>query len=439
MIGATSIKDHRDIAVKNEAVLISSVLSSPDLMHCVSLKPEDMISPLAKKVIAHKIRNPEADWLALTLDHPYTQDEESQIMEWGNEGLVSSPDAIKNVCGKISGFSRRTSAMRNLQATMQRIQGGEDVDKMMASLSMSMIQAGNHEYKSAAEVMDSTEERIEFVKKNGVDSIFVKTGFKSFDSAYIGLERRACHIIAGRPGMGKTAFTMQLAEQVSETQIVAVHTLEMEGESLALRSISRRSGKDIRAIRMGRIEETEDFIKTKNEYRKLNLYIDDAPVQDLRHIERSAYQLKATKGLDLMIVDYLGLMSSHDPDGTNKDIHVMLGEITKGLRRLAKELGFALIILSQLNRGLESRVDKRPNSADLRGSGEIEQDADSIMMLFRPSVYDDSEDASDFELISTKQRNGPIGSIDTIKFIPDTASFVDTKNPGNAAARSFDD
>jgi len=415
----------RDVALRNEEYIIASILKYPGITMSVSIKPEDMLRPLAKQIVSHKKIYPEADWESLTLDRNYSKEEAERVQSWMNKGSTNSPIELKRMTQRVKNYSKRMNVVRSIAAARDKIVNGSDIDKVMAELTMSNMMLSEDEYRSASDVIKDTVDRIDYVKKNGVDTIFVRSGFWSFDEPYIGFERRACHILAGRPGMGKTAFVTQLAEQVAKKQVVAIHTLEMDGESLALRSLSRRSNNDIRAIRTGLVDGT-DFDAACQDYSKLKLFIDDCPSQDISHIEAAAYRLKSTKGLDLMIVDYLGLMS-HSGE-INDETRIRIGKTTKGLRRLAKELDFAVILLCQLNRGVESRMDKRPTSADLRDSGEIEQDADSIMMLYRDSVYNDKADPSAFELISTKQRNGPIGAIKTIDWNPSTASFVDRRN-----------
>jgi len=244
----------------------------------------------------------------------------------------------------------------------------------------------------------------------------VATGFNDLDEMTSGLQRGDLIIIAGRPSMGKTAFAMNLAQNASirndEPGIVGVFSLEMSSQQIALRMLACEARVDMKNLRTGRFS-TEDWRKLATATGALAesaMYIDDTPAISVLELRSKCRRLKReAKGLDLIIIDYLQLMSGRaDSERREQEI----SEITRALKGLAKELDVPVIALSQLNRSLESRADKRPMMSDLRESGAIEQDADIIMFIYRDEVYNKKpENEGIAEIIIGKQRNGPTGTV----------------------------
>ncbi len=246
----------------------------------------------------------------------------------------------------------------------------------------------------------------------GVDSL--ATGFMDLDKLTCGLQRGDFIVIAGRPSMGKTALAMNIAESASAAseKKVVVFSLEMPGENLVMRMISSLGRIDQHHIRSGKLSE-RDWSRVPAMVNILSssaLFIDDTPALTPMDVRSRARRLAREQGgLDLIIVDYLQLM--HLP-GYKNNRTLEISEISRSLKILAKELSVPLIALSQLNRGLEQRQDKRPMMSDLRESGAIEQDADLILFVYRDEVYhEDSVDRGIAEIIVAKHRNGPIGKI----------------------------
>ena len=239
----------------------------------------------------------------------------------------------------------------------------------------------------------------------------VSTGFDKFDEMTTGLQEADLVIVAGRPSMGKTTFAMNIVENaaISEKLPVAVFSMEMPGDSLAMRMISSLGRVDQHHIRTGNLTD-EDWARITSAIHILSeakIFIDDTPALSPHEIRARARRLKRQHGLGLVVIDYLQLMQVH---GGSENRATEISEISRSLKAMAKELKVPVIALSQLNRSLEQRPDKRPIMSDLRESGAIEQDADIIVFIYRDEVYnEDSPQKGVAEIIIAKQRNGPIG------------------------------
>ncbi|HKI62127.1 MAG TPA: replicative DNA helicase [Mariprofundaceae bacterium] len=254
-----------------------------------------------------------------------------------------------------------------------------------------------------------------YAEKKAVTGI--PTGFDKLDEMTSGMQRGDLIIIAGRPSMGKTAFSMNLAQNASlrgdsERGVVAVFSLEMSCQQIAMRMLATEARVDMQHLRTGRFS-AEDWRKLASASGSLAesaIFVDDTPAISVLELRSKCRRLKReNKALDLVIIDYVQLMAGRsDTDNRAQEI----SEITRSLKGLAKELNVPVIALSQLNRSLEQRADKRPVMSDLRESGAIEQDADVIMFIYRDEVYNKKpENEGLAEIIVAKQRNGPIGDV----------------------------
>ncbi|HEX7647672.1 MAG TPA: replicative DNA helicase [Noviherbaspirillum sp.] len=259
-------------------------------------------------------------------------------------------------------------------------------------------------------------ERIDelYNRDNQNDITGVPTGFIDLDRMTSGLQAGDLVIVAGRPSMGKTAFSLNIGENVAIDSglPVAVFSMEMGGAQLAMRMLGSVGRLDQSRLRIGKLND-EDWPRLTHAIQKMNdaqLYIDETPGLNPIELRARARRLSRQCGkLGLIIIDYLQLMSGSSP-GENRATEI--SEISRNLKGLAKELGCPVIALSQLNRSLEQRPNKRPVMSDLRESGAIEQDADVILFIYRDQVYNpDSPDKGTAEIIIGKQRNGPIGTV----------------------------
>lgn len=253
----------------------------------------------------------------------------------------------------------------------------------------------------------------------GLDSLNAKTG---------GLHPSDLIIVAGRPGMGKSSIATNIAFNAAQRWVrdmadgiapeksvgapVAIFNLEMSADQLATRILAEQSGISGEKLRMGRINHSEfqDLARAARDLQELPLFIDDTPALTVAALRTRARRLKRRHNIGLVVVDYLQLLQGA---GRSSDNRVQeISEISRGLKTLAKELNVPVIALSQLNRGLETRTDKRPVMADLRESGAIEQDADLIVFIYRDDYYhQDSQDKGLAEIIIGKHRNGPTGTV----------------------------
>jgi len=279
---------------------------------------------------------------------------------------------------------------------------------------------------------------IDNLYKNSREITGLATGFTAFDSKTRGLQKGELIIIAARPSMGKTTLAINIAQNAAVRfgAVVAVFSLEMSRESLLKRMLSSQAWVDQRNIREGVIfgEDHEKLMRALDNLVESRIFIDDAASITLAEMRARARRLKQTAGgLDLVVVDYLQLMSATLPGAGRKGYENRVQEvtaITRGLKAMAKELQVPVVALSQLSRASEQRKDdKRPLLSDLRESGSIEQDADLVAFIHRESYYnrDESEtdaDAADSEIIIAKQRNGPTGTIH-LNFIQKYTLFVD--------------
>lgn len=263
------------------------------------------------------------------------------------------------------------------------------------------------------DLLPAVVDRIDKLYLQGGDVTGLATGFTDFDRMTAGLQVGDLVIIAGRPSMGKTTFALNLAEVAAMRgdQPVALFSMEMPGESLAMRMLSSLGRVELQKIRTGRLEDSDwpRLTSTMNLLSQARLFIDDTPALTPMEMRARARRLKREHGLSLIVVDYLQLM--HVP-GNKENRATQIAEISRALKGMAKELGVPVVALSQLNRSLEQRPNKRPAMSDLRESGAIEQDADVIVFIYRDEVYDpDSPDKGTAEIIIGKQRNGPIGTV----------------------------
>ncbi|MCP1675026.1 replicative DNA helicase [Natronocella acetinitrilica] len=238
------------------------------------------------------------------------------------------------------------------------------------------------------------------------------TGFTDFDEMTSGLQNGDLVIVAARPSMGKTTFAMNMAEHAALRggKPVAVFSMEMPADSLAMRMLSSLGRIHLQKIRTGKLDD-EDWPRLTSTMSILSdaaLFIDDSPGLSPQDMRARARRLKREHGLGLIVVDYLQLMQL---PGFKENRTAEISEISRSLKSMAKELEVPVVALSQLNRSLEQRPNKRPVMSDLRESGAIEQDADVIVFIYRDEVYnEESPDKGSAEIIIGKQRNGPIGS-----------------------------
>jgi replicative DNA helicase len=348
--------------------------------------------------------------------------------------LVDNVPSSANV-SHYSKIVKEKSILRGLIGTATEIiqksyDLGTDVDEVLDQAEHAIFEISENKIKPAFSpfkvIIKESIKHVERLYERKELITGVPTGFEKIDDLTSGLQNSDLIIIAGRPSMGKTAFALSIAKYAAiEAGLpVAVFSLEMAKEQLALRMLSSEAKVDSQRIRKGFLGSTdwERLIEAANRLSESAIYIDDTPAITVLEMKAKARRLKAETGLGLIILDYLQLMRS----GTYRDSREQeISEISRSLKALAKELNVPVIALSQLNRKVEDRINRRPQMADLRESGAIEQDADLIAFIYRDEVYNHSDDNPEkgiAEIIIGKQRNGPTGIV-KLAFLEKYTSF----------------
>jgi replicative DNA helicase len=281
------------------------------------------------------------------------------------------------------------------EETSRQRQGFQSIDKLMVAL------------------MD----RVNELHDNGAEEVTgVRTGFYELDRMTAGLQRGDLLVLAARPSMGKTAFALNIAEHVAvnEGLPVLLFSMEMGASQLALRLVGSLGRIDQQNLRTGRLagDEWTRLAESVDKLKQAPVFIDETPALTAAELRARSRRMARQFGqLGLIVVDYLQLMSGSAQGEENRATEI--GEISRGMKALAKELQCPVMALSQLNRSVESRTDKRPMMSDLRESGAIEQDADVIMFIYRDDYYnkDSSKEPGVAEIVMAKQRNGPVGTV----------------------------
>ena len=295
---------------------------------------------------------------------------------------------------------------------------------------------GKRGFRKIQSLLGAAVDRIDQLFQQDEPITGVPTGFSDLDEMTAGLQPSDLIIVAGRPSMGKTTLAMNFAENaaIKHQLPVAIFSMEMPGEQLALRMLSSLGHIDQHKIRTGKLDD-DDWPRLTSAVSLLDsapLYIDDTPALSPTEMRARARRLKREHDLGMIVIDYLQLMQV---PGTSENRTNEISEISRNLKALAKELNVPVVALSQLNRGLEQRTDKRPVMSDLRESGAIEQDADVIVFIYRDEVYnEDSPQKGIAEIIIGKQRNGPIGS----RFLTFRGQFTRFENYAEDAYSSGD-
>ena len=337
-------------------------------------------------------------------------------------------DYISHFTSDVVGYKKILKDKRQLrdivatcQTTIQQANTGTPVDELFTNF--------NKLSESKAEesgITDMTGALMDVVKKidevrTGTSRLGLSTGL-DFDKALGGFEDGNFYVIAARPAMGKSAFALEIGKRIAETGVVVgVMSLEMSAQSLVLRMLTSEVGIDATELRKGKIseEQMEQVVQKANALSELPLYFDDNSFVTPQSLRAKAHVFAKRHGVGMLIIDYLQLLS-----GTNESRERDIAEASRMCKVIAKELNIPVIALAQLNRGVEQRIDKRPMLSDLRESGAIEQDADAVLMLYRPEYYDQNvygeRDPDEYrgqstqdicEVLIVKNRNGDVGGI----------------------------
>jgi len=365
--------------------------------------------------------------------------------------LAENMPSVANIRGYAK-IIRDNSVLRNLISVGSDIvEGafspqGKDAQALLDEMeqkifSIAELQSNRLGYKDFQTVIADVVRGLEERGQNPGAINDVSTGFTDLDKLTTGLKRGELIIIAGRPSMGKTALAMNIAEScaLKEQKSVAIFSMEMGSEQIATRLLGAVAKVDQNKMRTGELDEN-DWSEIADALGVLNeapLFIDEGSALNSYELRARARRLhRSTEGgLGLIVVDYIQLMSPLGNIGENRATEI--SEISRSLKSLAKELNVPVIALSQLNRNVDSRPDKRPQMSDLRESGAIEQDADVIMFIYREEAYNpETLDKGIAEIILAKQRNGPTGDV-RLTWVGEYTRFENYANPGYESGSGY--
>ncbi|WP_311080850.1 replicative DNA helicase [Paenibacillus polymyxa] len=308
------------------------------------------------------------------------------------------------------------------QIVSEGYSSGEDVAGMLSDAERKIMEISNGRSGSGfiaiRDVVMEVFDRVELLHQNKGNTTGIPSGFVDLDKMTAGFQRNDLIIVAARPSVGKTAFALNIAQNVAvrAKETVAIFSLEMSAAQLVQRMICAEANLDANVMRTGEFKGDDDWAKLTMGIAALSeaeIYIDDTPGITVADIRAKCRRLKAEKGLGMIVIDYLQLIHGRGKAGENRQQEV--SEISRTLKQIARELEVPVIALSQLSRGVEQRQDKRPMMSDLRESGSIEQDADIVAFLYRDDYYNqETEKKNIIEIIIAKQRNGPVGTVELV-------------------------
>ncbi len=390
------------------------------------LRPDDFYREIHRIVYEAMVRlqnNDEAvDLVTLTEELRKTD----MLDKVGGLGFITQ---LANIVGTAANVSyhakivKEKAELRNLINVATEIAGkayedSDEVENIMDEAEKKILavasRQGGGAFESMKDIVMRTFERINILYESKGGLTGISSGFKDLDKLTAGLQKSDLILVAARPSMGKTAFTLNIASYVGlHGGSVAFFSLEMSKEQLMQRMLCSEGGIDASRLRTGQLDEVEwnKLVGVADKMSRAPIYIDDTAGITVMELRSKARRLKAEHGLDLIIIDYLQLMqgrASKNSDNRQQEI----SEISRSLKALARELDVPVIALSQLSRSVESRQIKKPMLSDLRESGSLEQDADIVMFLYREDYYDkDTENKNITEIIVAKHRNGPVDSV----------------------------
>ncbi|WP_166245843.1 replicative DNA helicase [Paenibacillus turpanensis] len=327
------------------------------------------------------------------------------------------------------------SMLRRLIRTATQIasngySSGEDVGLLLSEAEQRIMEISQRRsssgFISIRDVLLEVFEKVEHLYHHKGGTTGIPSGFQDLDKMTSGFQRSDLIIVAARPSVGKTAFALNVAQNVGvrAKETVAIFSLEMSAPQLVQRIICAEANLDAGRMRTGYLEgdDWEKLTMAIGALSEANIYIDDTPGVTVADIRAKCRRLQKEKGLGMILIDYLQLIHGRGKAGENRQQEV--SEISRTLKQIARELNVPVIALSQLSRGVEQRQDKRPMMSDLRESGSIEQDADIVAFLYRDDYYNqDTEKKNIIEIIIAKQRNGPVGTVELV-FLKNFNKFV---------------
>ncbi len=414
-----------------QAVLAITILYPADVIKVLDqLKKDDFHIP-KHQVIFQAIANISSKRQAVdtTILSSYLRENEQLVQAGGIDYLIEITEGIysrKNLDSYVE-IVKNKSLLRQLIATASDIVNSayntekniedllEDSEKKVLDISR-LYDSGSFKRLSSVvdHVVDDLKRKAD-INKEGLTGL--RTGYSGIDKLTLGLQNDDLIILAARPAMGKTAFALDLGKRVAadianKNAVVAIFSLEMSVEQLSLRLLANESMIESHSLKKMNLspDEKRKLVSAKDALSNLNIFLDDSPGIKVGDIKSKCRRLKNENGLDLVIIDYLQLITGNGGRNSNRQLEV--SEISRSLKSLARELKIPVIALSQLSRNVETRDVKRPMMSDLRESGSIEQDADIVAFLYRDDYYNqNSENPGMVEVIFSKHRHGETGTI----------------------------
>ena len=433
---STRIAPH---SVEAEEAVLGSILINPEALHDVSsfLQGEDFF------IVRHgwiweamqrlHLRREAVDYLTVIEELRNA----GQIDEVGGPAYLTylinnTPTSIHaEAYGRIVERAAIRRRLLDAASEIARLAHNEDseidevIDQAEAALFTATERRLVHELVPISDVLSTYFDHVEYLYTHPDETHGVPTGFTDLDKLLGGMQKSDLLIIAGRPGIGKSSWLISAALNAARHgQRVAIFSLEMSKEQLVQRMIAAETGINSQTLRLGQLtpQDWDRFVQAADRLSKLPIYLDDTPALSALQLRTKSRRLWAQTGLNLIVVDYLQLMTS----GMRVDNRVQeISLISMGLKQLARELNVPVLAAAQLSRAVEQRQDKRPQLSDLRESGSIEQDSDVVMFIYRDDAYDEeTEKPNVAEIIVAKHRNGPTGKVE-LYFKRELTQFTD--------------
>ena len=437
MEDVTRIPPH---SVESEQSILGSILLDKDAIITVSetIRPSDFYKE-AHKIIYEcmlKLSNKNEPIDLITLTEELKK--QGHLDDVGGISYITSLSTIVPTTSNVKYYAdivKEKSVLRQLiKASNDIINLGyensvkveevlERAEKRIFDISQ---EKASDDFKSINEVLVDAYDMIEKLYTNKSDVTGITTGFKDLNKKINGLQRTDLILIAARPAMGKTAFSLNLVQNAAlkGDASVAVFSLEMSKDQLVQRMLAAQSHVELKKIKTGTLDENDwpRIIDAMAVLSNASIHIDDTPGIKISELRSKCRKLKIEKGLDLILIDYLQLMEG---EGNNESRQQEIAKISRSLKIIAKELNCQVVALSQLSRAPEQRADHRPMLSDLRESGSIEQDADIVMFLYRDEYYHpDSESKNIGEVLIAKNRHGETGSVELV-WLGEVQKFAD--------------
>lgn len=426
--------------VEAEQAVLGAIFLEPSSLTLASeiLIPEDFYRAAHQKIFNVMLKlndvGKAVDLITVTEDLAATK----LLEDTGGVSYLSELAASVPTAANIEYYARiveEKSLLRRLIRTATGIaQDGysreDEVEALLGEAEKSILEVAQRKnagaFHNIKDVLVRTYDNIELMHNRVGEITGIATGFAELDKMTAGFQRNDLIIVGARPSVGKTAFALNIAQNVATKtgENIAIFSLEMGAEQLVMRMLCAEGNIDAQRLRTGSLTD-DDWGKLTMAMGSLSnagIFIDDTPGVRVNEIRSKCRRLKQEHGLGMILIDYLQLIQGNGRSGENRQQEV--SEISRSLKQLARELKVPVIALSQLSRGVEQRQDKRPMMSDIRESGSIEQDADIVAFLYRDDYYDkESENKNIIEIIIAKQRNGPTGTVQ-LAFVKEYNKFV---------------